>query len=481
MDHSSMDHSEHESMPDGSTLMPISHLQATVDRAAPGDTVVVPDAVFQGNLVVRNSVDLVGSGSSVLDGAGRGSVLTLLAPDVTVRDLKIRNTALGPLGEPSGIMMEGAHRAMIEDVEISDVYIGITVRASHDVKIHDVRITGREGAVAGELHAVDGEHHGAGAPVPATDAQLRGDGIWLWNALRPEIRSNTIERSRDGIYVSYGADAVIEGNRILEARYAVHDMYATNLTIRNNTFIRNLSGIVLMYGDPVLAQGNTIVESGSASTGFGVLVKDAGSVTLLRNVIAGNRVGIHIDDAGRTGGRPTLVVGNTIAVNRIGVQLMPSADSTFTGNAFVENITQVSLGGSGFTQAVWTANGAGNHWSDYTGFDSDGDGVGDLAYAQGGRVSRMLADDPMLLAVASGPAFRLLSSVEERWAPEDPVVSDAAPVLAVETPRLRGDAAGSAPLVPLWMPGLVVALGCIWVIVGMRRSGRRGGEETSHE
>ena len=60
-----------------------------------------------------------------------------------------------------------------------------------------------------------------------------------------------------------------------------------------------------MYGGPVLVVDNTIMESGSPSTGFGVLVKDAGGVTVQSNVMADNRVGVQIDDAGRTGGEPS--------------------------------------------------------------------------------------------------------------------------------------------------------------------------------
>ena len=56
--------------------------------------------------------------------------------------------------------------------------------------------------------------------------------------------------------------------------------------------------------------------------------------------MADNRVGVHIDDAGRTGGDPTLVLGNTIAMNQIGLLLMPSADTVVVGNGFVENSTR---------------------------------------------------------------------------------------------------------------------------------------------
>ena len=76
------------------------------------------------------------------------------------------------------------------------------------------------------------------------------------------------------------------------------------------------------------------------------------------------------------------MLGNTIAMNQIGLLLMPSADTVVAGNGFIENSTQVTMGGQGSTQAIWSRDGVGNYWSDYGGFDAEGDGTGDLAYSR---------------------------------------------------------------------------------------------------
>jgi len=109
----------------------------------------------------------------------------------------------------------------------------------------------------------------------------------------------------------------------------------------------------------------------------------------------------------------------------------------------------------------------GNYWSDYGGFDAQGDGTGDLAYSRSGRTSQLIANDPLLLALASGPAFRLLSAVEDKWAPADPLVLDVAPQTNLESPPLRGDRRG-AP-VPLWLPGLLMTGSCLWLLTSARR------------
>jgi nitrous oxidase accessory protein len=346
--------------------------------------------------------------------------------------------------------------------------MGITVQRARDVVIERVDIVG-SGIIAGELHAVIDA--GEDSQEEVEETRLRGDGIWLFDSERTVVRDSTIETVRDGVQLTYGSGCRIENVRVSDSRYALHDMYAADAAFIHNDLRGNLSGIVLMYGGPVRVEGNTITENGSASTGFGVLVKDAGGVLLRDNVIADNRVAVHIDDAGRTGGQPALLERNTIAVNQIGVLLFPSADSSFTDNGFVENTTQVALGGSGYTQAVWTVDGVGNYWSDYGGFDAEGDGTGDLAYERSGRTSQLIAEDPMLLALASGPAFRLLSVVEERWAPSDPLVWDDAPQISLSSPPLAADRMGARA--PLWLPGALMTAGCGWLLVRARR--HRGG------
>lgn len=457
----------------GATI-PAARLQRLIDAARPGDVIDVPDAVYVGHVVVRAPITLRGHGGAVLDGGGEGSVVTITAPDVTLRGLAVRGSGPGPIGSASAIHIENADRARVDDVDITQSYIGITVRTSANVVIDSVRITGpARNAIVDQSHAVTEDHHEGADHAPAAGPaglRVRGDGIWLWNTVGAAVRNTSISDVRDGIYVSFGSGAVLDGNTIEHSRYAVHDMFAGDLVVRSSTLRRNLSGVVLMYGGPVLVEGNTISENGSPSTGFGVLVKDAADVTVARNVIAGNRVGIHLDNAGRTRGGPASLSANSVAVNHVGITLLPSADGSITGNAFVENWTQVGLGGDGTTQVEWSSGGVGNHWSDYNGFDADRDGIGDVAYVQSGRVSRLLADEPLLMAFASSPAFRLLTAVEQRWAPADPIVVDTAPRMsAAGAPRVAQ--MRPAPATAVRIPGLLVVAGAAAAL--MRAQPRR--------
>jgi len=124
------------------------------------------------------------------------------------------------------------------------------------------------------------------------------------------------------------------------------------------------------------------------------------------NMISGNKIsnnprwGIMIVGRESAYGGPSidnLVVGNTIENNGwekstipsygmdddygAGVWLWAATNNTFYGNKFVNNAQQAFL----FDNAIniWSNGPAsgGNYWSDYSGIDADGNGIGDSTYA----------------------------------------------------------------------------------------------------
>jgi nitrous oxidase accessory protein len=71
--------------------------------ARAGDTITIPAGTYRGPLVVDKPVTLAGEGWPVIDGGGQGDVLTVTAPDVTIRGLVIRNSGDSLTDEHAGI------------------------------------------------------------------------------------------------------------------------------------------------------------------------------------------------------------------------------------------------------------------------------------------------------------------------------------------------------------------------------------------
>lgn len=417
-------------------------LAARLRAAAPGDTVIVPSGRYTGNFVVDTPMTLRGEGMPILDGEGEGTVLTITAAGTTVTGIHLMGSGPGPVDQPSGISVR-ADDVTVQGVDVMDTYMGIQVMGADRARILDSNIRGRENAViTGETHAtgdrvdMSGMEHGGETDTERT--LLRGDAVTLWNAAEAIVEGNRISDARDGVYLSFATDAILRDNSIVDGRYAIHAMYATGMLAIDNRFDGNLTGAILMYGGPMELVGNTVVRSKSPSTGIGLVIKDAGGVTARDNVLAGNRVGIELDTGGASNVLPAVILHNTIALNQVGVQVMEASNASFSRNAFVENTIQV-LGAGDISDVSWSQGGAGNYWSSYQGYDLAGDGVGDLPLVQGGAMEGTLLRAPVLSALASGPAFRLLQAVDDRWAPNDPVVVDPAPLIGVDAPVMTGE------------------------------------------
>ena len=480
---------------DGLPHLASSEIQARIDAASPGAVIAIETGMYHGDLVVDRRVTLEAAGHVMIVGGGDGSVISVTGDGAVIRGLHVSNSGIGPVGGPAGVRVE-ADDVTVEGNLIEESYMGIAVYGATGVRVLDNVIRGRpDAAIDGEGHATSASAAQETAPPGATGGHdhsamtgtsptlggrpLRGDGITLWNATDTVVRGNMIEHARDGIFMSFGEYVMIDGNRVVDSRYALHNMFGLDLFVVENTFADNLSGAVLMYGGPVLLLRNEISGSSSPSTGFGVLLKDVAGVDAVENVLLGNRIGIQVDGPAGDFESETMIHGNTVALNQYGVSLYPSAHAVFYRNSFVENTVQVVAQGHGVAgKNTWAHEGIGNYWSDYRGYDLGGEGLGDVPHHEGGSVESLMVRAPVLQALASGPAFSLLSAVEDRWVEHESVVVDPLPLMDPHSPAVGDGVTAGAASATLAAGGLVAVALAGAAIVMLRRPLRRG--RTSH-
>ncbi len=117
----------------------------------------------------------------------------------------------------------------------------------------------------------------------------------------------------------------------------------------------------------------------------------------------------------------------------------------FTENTFLENMEQVSVRGGGQLEGNdFTVDGQGNFWSDYTGYDADGDGLGDLAYQPRSLFESLLDRHPSLRLFLMSPAQQAIDMASKAFPimRPPPKLTDAAPLM---TPVLPSIAATTPP------------------------------------
>jgi nitrous oxidase accessory protein len=344
-------------------------------RAAPGDTIVVRGGVHRGPLSVAKPVQLLGEERPVIDGRGEGTVVRLEVPGTVLRGFTIRSSGIVLEREDVGVLA-AAGDLVIEDNTIEDVLFGIYLRQAPRSRVRKNALRGKD------------------LPLPR-----RGDLIRLWYSHDVTIEGNTATGGRD-VVLWYSNHLKIRDNTISAGRYGLHFMYCDDAQVARNRLSGNLVGAFLMYSRRLDLHENWVAGNRGAS-GYGIGLKDMEDVQITDNVLAGNKVGLFLEHA--TG----QFAHNLLADNDRGMVIYPSATgNAFQANTFLENREQVVIEGLAGTMTgnLWR----GNFWSDYRGYDVDGDGTGDRAYRPARLFERLSDGQPALRMFGDGPAAQAI-------------------------------------------------------------------------
>ena len=422
-------------------------ISEAVEAALPGDTVRVRAGVYYEHVHIDKPIVLLGDSGAVVDGGGQGTIILATAP-VTIGGLTLRNSGSRLVSEDSGVMIIKAGGSVVRECTFDNVLFGIYVKQSPNVSLTGNRVRGR--------------------PLPLAQ---RGDGIRLWYSNGGIVSGNTLDRTRD-LVIWFSNGLVVERNQVRDGRYGLHYMYSDSNTFRDNLFEGNSVGAFLMYSKHITFEQNVFAES-RGTTGMGLGIKDSDHLTARNNLVIRNVVGIFLDNSPTSTGVVNHFENNVIAFNDAGVNMLPSVHSNrFAGNRFVDNIHPVEVTGAGTaSENAWS----GNYWSDYAGFDSDGDGTGDTPFVMGRMSDNVLAKHPELrlyeLSIA-GTALEMLGHVLPLLKPE-PLLVDSMPAVRPDLPHTVKGAESRGARVLQASVFFWVALGAVLVSAAAGRS-RKG-------
>jgi len=408
-----------------------SPLQALVDRAQPGDRVVVPAGTYDGDLLIDRPITLTGMGRPTLRGSGTGSVVRVRAPGVIIEGLDVDGRGTGDLGRDTSGIHVAAPRVTVRDCRVRGSLFGIYLRESDDAVVAHNTITGVPGRSPGEM----------------------GSGIHVWNSQRFLLAGNIIMGTRDGFYIQSSSHGVVRGNRASDLRYGLHYMFSDDNTFEDNVFERGAAGAALMYSNRMRFRRNQFVRNrGFASVGL--LLKACDDVIAEDNLIADNARGIFLEGSYRNQFRRNIVAMSDMAL----VIYDSSGGNRFTANSFVGNLTPLSLSGKR-TDTVFD----GNYWSDHGVPDLDGDGVSDRPYRLSNVFDHLRGNLTAADLFSRSVAATALGAAERAFPILDPIpVIDAHPL--VRPPVLQAvptqapvatarSAAGMAPPLLLLLAG----------------------------
>jgi nitrous oxidase accessory protein len=395
----------------------ISSLSQVLETAEAGALIEVRGGVYPGPILIDRDVQLVGVGNPVIDGQGIGTVLTIRETTAAISGFTVRSTGTSLHREDAAILVDSA-QATIQDNHIEDALFGLYVKNSSNTILRNNLVIGKDMPVAS-----------------------RGDGIRVWYCDDVIIEGNIAQDGRD-VILWYSDRGIVRDNQFDYGRYGLHLMFSDDSRIEGNSLRGNSIGLYVMYSRNVTVKSNSMSDNHGPSGG-GLGLKDVDGAEIVDNRFVNNRIGAQVDTSPR---EPNLVhhwSGNVFAYNEAALGLMPAVrNNAFTDNSFIDNMENVSiLGGGQLRDISWAVDGRGNYWSDYVGYDADGDGIGDIPYRSQQLFESLVDENPQLrlfifspAAMAIDFAARAFPAVQPREKLTDPAPLMSPPVTAALPP-----------------------------------------------
>ncbi len=172
------------------------------------------------------------------------------------------------------------------------------------------------------------------------------------------------------------------------------------------TFTDNIDGWIEIKKDNIIIDGKGYTLQGSGSKdGFYMFGRN--NVTIRNTKILNFHTGIWLSTSHNNS-----VSGNTVAANDFGILMSASNGTLFYHNNFLDNSHHVIMDTSCCNSTNFWDNGVeGNYWDNYTGFDSNADGIGESAH----EIVPWNTDHHPLIGMAyilntSGPDMNVISN-----------------------------------------------------------------------
>lgn len=324
-------------------------IKQAIALAKEGDTILVkPGTYKEHTIIIDKPLTIIGENYPIIDGEKKGEIMTIISDNVTVDGLFLINVGVSYTEDFAAIRVRKSENFEIKNIVLEKLFFGIYIEKSKHGKIFHNKIVGE-----------------------AKEEHNSGNGIQLWYSNFIEIEHNYVQGVRDGIYLEFSDDCIIKNNSSSKnLRYGLHFMFSNDDLYEDNLFEDNGAGVAVMFSKNIKMIHNTFRKNwGSAS--YGMLLKEINDAQIERNTFEENTIGINVEGSNRI-----VYKNNDFKNNGWAVKVRGACyTNSFTENNFLYNSFDIS-----YNSKVNDNKFDNNYWSNYTGYDLNKDGVGDVPY-----------------------------------------------------------------------------------------------------
>lgn len=326
-----------------------SSIKKTIQISNAYDTLLIEKGTYKEfEILVDKPLVIKGIDYPVVDGEKKGEIFRVTSDNVTLDGLFIINVGVSYTKDNAAIRVVQSKNFLIQHMVLEQLFFGIYLEKSSHGKVYHNRIIGE-----------------------AVDEYNSGNGIQLWYSTDVEIIKNHVQGTRDGIYLEFSDQITITKNVSMNnLRYGLHFMFSDNDIYTENIFENNGAGVAVMFSKFITMRNNTFRKNWGTAA-YGMLLKEINDAEISGNTFEENTIGINIEGSNRIDYINNDFIGNGWAIRVIGA----CYTNSFKNNNFLYNSFDISYN-SKLNDNVFEK----NFWSDYTGYDLDKDGIGDVPY-----------------------------------------------------------------------------------------------------
>ncbi len=328
----------------------IKNIKDAALLAKQGDTIIVKKGLYKETKIsFQNGIHIIGENYPTIDAENKQeSVFTIKANNFSISGFNIKNVGMSYTKEIAAFFVSKSKNFVIQNNTIDNCFYAFILQRTRFGLLSNNKVYGN-------------------AKVEASS----GNGFHLWKCDNMRIEKNVISGMRDGIYIEYSEHSHFSDNKsINNIRYGLHFMFSHYNEYHHNEFKGNGAGVAVMFSKHINMHHNTFhFNWGTAS--YGLLLKEIYDAEIVDNVFEQNTIGINIDGCNRINYKNNHFIRNGWALKFTG----GCYTNIFEYNNFMHNAFDLSYN-SRLNDNKFEA----NYWSEYTGYDIDKNGIGDVPF-----------------------------------------------------------------------------------------------------
>jgi nitrous oxidase accessory protein len=329
----------------------VKSIKTAISLAESGDQLIIQSGKYvESSIFIDKKLHIKGIDYPIIDGSNLRDeeVFVIQADSVIIEGIQVQNVGPSYVKDLAAIRVQRKKHFEIKNNKIIGSMFAIYLEYADSGMVKNNEIIGNE-----------------------VNVLSSGNGIHAWYCSDLQIIDNSVDSQRDGIYFEFVKNSTISNNSCTNnLRYGLHFMFSNFDNYNNNIFRNNGAGVAVMFSNNISMKNNRFVDNWGGSS-YGLLLKEIYDAEIENNEFNRNSIGIRVEGSTRINYQHNTFLSNGWAIKIAG----GCYDNNISSNNFISNSFDLSL-----ESAVNNNILDGNYWSNYSGYDLNKDGIGDVPH-----------------------------------------------------------------------------------------------------